>query len=178
MLDIHATPGSQNGCDEVHPKHYTKSDWHLCRYNHSGQSGKVNLLNGVMVRNIHTPKLTTWRYIDVTGHRKCSTSATLHSNFHRVHLATTVSPISEILQVRHLYIVRRYKDVIPMLGIVNEPTGMPMEPLYHLYVVSRPSRKVQRPQHFNIQLLRSSSHDSRHHWSWSRERSLYQHSGW
>ena len=54
-LDLHTAPGSQNGyvlrvvCDVVPAGQLTEG---FERYNHSGQYGPVNFLNGVMVKTI------------------------------------------------------------------------------------------------------------------------------
>lgn len=80
LLDLHAAPGSQNA------------------YNHSGQFGKVNLLNGVM--------------------GVANAQRLLH--YIRIFTEFIAQP--------------QYKDVIPMFGIVNEPTGMDFGPLSNFYI--------------------------------------------
>lgn len=79
LLDIHSTPGSQNG------------------YNHSGQSGKINVLNGVMG------------------------IANAQRLLHYIRIFTEFISQPE------------YKDVILMLGVVNEPLA-PIEPLSNFYI--------------------------------------------
>jgi hypothetical protein len=72
----------------------------------------------------------------MAGRRKCSASPGLHSDYHRVHLATPVREVAELKKVGHSDVVSRYNDLILMFGIVNEPTA-PIEPVSSLYVASR-----------------------------------------
>jgi|ERR1700722_41897 len=72
----------------------------------------------------------------ITGYRKRSTSLALHTDFHGVCLTTAVSHHRQHSLIDNLASSFRYRDVVIMLGIVNEPTGMPMEPVYDLFVDS------------------------------------------
>src|ERR1700722_3981320 len=72
----------------------------------------------------------------ITGYGKRSTSLALHTDFHGVCLTTAVRDHPQHSLIYNLASSFSYRDVVIMLGSVDERTGIAMEPVYDLFVDS------------------------------------------